>query len=270
MSRTTGTENPNDQPSTTRPAPVWSWRVSFETSLTKTGEKDGDDRVMSDVEDGLFGIADGAGQSLYSGLWAQLLLDSLREEWPRLTKGHGQVADLDSWLAPLTEKWTSAVSNLNPTPKWYEKAKLRAGAHATLVGLKLNPNGLWEALAAGDSCMFHLRQEALVHSFPVMKSGDFPKYPSLVGSNLAYNHENGIALTYSTGSYDEGDVFVLTSDALARLAISRSESGFPIWPDLLGFFDTQRFEEYIHSKRKDASIENDDTSMIVVRIGDHA
>ncbi|WP_163995935.1 protein phosphatase 2C domain-containing protein [Pyxidicoccus caerfyrddinensis] len=112
----------------------------------------------------LAAVADGATESLFSGHWARLLAGAF---------ARGEVPDAQGLLAVLPElqrQWHAHVG-AKPLP-WYAEEKLREGAFATLLGVRLSEqptvdcSGTWEALAVGDSCLFQLRRGGLLRSFP--------------------------------------------------------------------------------------------------------
>src|SRR5581483_6124726 len=127
-----------------------------------------------------FAVADGASESSFAALWAQLLVEGFTHPAKR--------EDPESdWLAPLSERWAAAVDG-RPLP-WYAEAKREQGAFATLLGLvfrrpatALGGGGRWRALAVGDSCLFQVRQDQLVKSFPVNCSQEFGNRPALLCS----------------------------------------------------------------------------------------
>src|SRR5262245_37115816 len=101
---------------------------------------------------GRFAIADGASESSFAGLWAQLL----SEGFVNRTQGFRTNG---SWLATLRERWSAAVDPLELP--WYAEQKREQGAFATFLGLVIRSGrgggrGWWRAVAVGDGCLFHL------------------------------------------------------------------------------------------------------------------
>src|SRR5688572_4132402 len=74
-------------------------------------------------------VADGATETSFSGLWAQILADAYVEQ--RLTRLHAEL------LAPLSSQWHAAITARTahkPLP-WYAVEKLEKGAFSSLMGL---------------------------------------------------------------------------------------------------------------------------------------
>src|SRR5581483_11095363 len=107
---------------------------------------------------------------------------------------------------------------VDPKPKpWYAAEKARRGAFAAMVGLSLVEDGTWSAMAVGDCCLFQVRDDALVVSFPMKRSADFSLTPLLIGSRQERNAGLAQAKRERSGGWEAGDVFYLMSDALAAL-----------------------------------------------------
>ena len=114
-------------------------------------------------------VADGASESAFARPWAQILAQSFVDRPPDLSKfGY---PGLEQWLAPGQEEWRRAVP-WDRIP-WHGEAKARSGAAATLLGLTISripgePRRLaWQTVAVGDSCLFLIRQDKLILSFPL-------------------------------------------------------------------------------------------------------
>src|SRR5262249_12712246 len=78
-----------------------------------------EDAHAADGEVGRFAVADGASESSYAGLWAQLLaggfVQDVRRPWGR--------AD---WLEPLQRRWSDEVDGVDLP--WYAEVKREQGA----------------------------------------------------------------------------------------------------------------------------------------------
>ncbi|MEP7292609.1 MAG: hypothetical protein ABI835_12560, partial [Chloroflexota bacterium] len=84
-------------------------------------------------------VADGATETSFSGLWAQLLVDAFAAE-------HLTQLQPDA-LMPLSERWHDAIAARTahkPLP-WYAVEKLERGAFSSLLGLTVHTDGSWRA-----------------------------------------------------------------------------------------------------------------------------
>src|SRR5262249_29093281 len=122
-----------------------------------------------------------------------------------------------NWLPLLQQRWHAEVTG-RPLP-WYAEAKLAQGAFATFLGLRIEQcteGNRWHAVAVGDSCLFHLRQDCLCQAFPVACSEHFGSWPWLIGSrDLAADVEQTKEV-HAVGDWQEEDRFWLMTDALAQ------------------------------------------------------
>src|SRR5262249_4878772 len=130
-----------------------------------------EDAFAGDDRTGRFAVADGATESSFAAAWARLLV----EEFVR-TPGLWS-----TWLPSVRRRWAADIAD-RPLP-WYAEAKAEEGAHATLLGVRLDlRRQRWFAQAVGDSCLFHVRGGRLLRAFPVERSEAFGNQPALIGS----------------------------------------------------------------------------------------
>ena len=190
-------------------------------------------------------VSDGASSSIFSGLWSNILCQSVIESVPDPMDHF----NFPKWLERVREKWINGIDLNNLS--WYQKPKMASGAFATLVWATIDqsmeiPDDLDDDVpmdtdffriygyALGDACLLHFHSGRLVRSIPVVRSVDFDSTPPLVGSiNL------GVDLTASFVPIDfvapEGDWIVLATDAMAqrfchsaKTALSRIGGNFGI------------------------------------------
>jgi hypothetical protein len=210
-----------------------------------------------------FAVADGATEGFLSGLWAQCLVDAFVE--------HG-AAGLQGlrWARPeygrrMSEYMDDRIARGKPL-KWYEEPKLALGAFATLVGLVVRTDSrrgnVWQAIAVGDCCLFHIRECCLLHSFPMEDASHFSYTPALLSSR----RKNALkkCLLDDQGDWQFEDVFYLASDALAHWCLSSEVKGGPVWPLLqdLGTIDGPSFEGLVEDLRADKHLRNDDVTLM--------
>src|SRR5262249_34751949 len=171
-------------------------------------------QVDEGVEAFRFAVADGATETSFSKLWAEMLVHAYCSR----AFDNGK---LYKSLRKLQRSWLEQVSK-KPLP-WFAEEKLRSGAFSSIIGLTVNQANStnksvasWKAMAVGDSCLFQVRGDDLITSFPLTHSQQLNSRPSLVSSNPVYNDElRGISVQKS-GSLQEGDTFYLVTDALAH------------------------------------------------------
>lgn len=216
-------------------------------------------------------VGDGATEASFSALWARLLV-----------RGYGlgnlSPEQLFERLPALQDRWRRLVGK-EPLP-WYAEAKLRDGAFSSLIGLTIQDGpdedgsqGCWKAMAIGDSCLFQVRGEDLVASFPLQRAEQFDSRPSLVSSVPSGNTGIAEALQVTSGGCRAGDVFYLMTDALACWFLSRLElrDGDP-FSFLNQVEDDSVFEDVIRTQREGRLeggrrlLKNDDVTLVRCRI----
>lgn len=241
-------------------------RPAFWRSLTvaKAGHRadENEDASAADPNQGRFALADGASESAYAGLWARLLVDGfVSASTPDLAARS---------LAALREDWASRVDG--KSVEWYVEAKREAGSYATFLGLTLltpeeDGKGRWQALAVGDSCLFHVRDGDLLASFPMTESQNFDSSPHLIGSRETAGLP---AVQQAHGRWRAGDWFLLMTDAFAHWFLRESEEGSTPWvalvPSLGEYPMEELFEQEVTALRDAARLRNDDVTLIAIEV----
>lgn len=168
-----------------------------------------------------YAVADGATQTSFSRLWAQLLVRAY-------CKGNLGATKLHETLQSLQENWHKQI-NTKPLP-WFAQEKVRQGAFATILGLTFAESdenhglaGVWNAFAIGDSCLFQIRNNELLLRFPLQHSSEFNNSPALLSSNPLSNEHIEQEIFQCSGTWESGDLFLLMTDAIACWFLRRYE-----------------------------------------------
>lgn len=211
-------------------------------------------------------LSDGATRSSFSGQFAKSLTHNFTTtSIPSVTIAQTVKNARKDWRDTFPEE----------DLPWHVQEKLKEGAYATLLHLKLTqhkmPDGqgsLWKVLAFGDSCIFQFRKKMAIKNLPVKKSSHFNNTPGLISSNPSSNYDFS-EWVYS-GDWLPGDEFVLATDALAQWIYSQLEND---GTDLEKFrvkmttkhpvFD---FSEWVSQLRKNKLIRDDDCTCIWIKV----
>lgn len=210
--------------------------------------------VSDDARDEfLCAVADGATETSFSGLWAQILVDAFAGK--QLKHLRPERIDVLSgvWQAEIDRRTRD-----KPLP-WYAEEKLRAGAYSSLIGLYLRDDRTWGAVCVGDSCLFQVRPRQSIRAFPFHTPEQFNNRPTLISTNAGSNHTIGALLT--RGEWQEGDCFLLMTDALAHFFLSYRAAR----ARLLTPFSQSDFERLIVAARRKKLCRNDDVTLLIVR-----
>jgi hypothetical protein len=229
-------------------------------------------------------VADGASESAFADVWAQLLVRAFGRRRMRLER--------------LRRLWQRSISG-RPVP-WYLEKKITRGAHAAFVGLSLRDGsanghaepqassefgdwlelpsdetpttgvGSWRALAIGDSCLFHVRGPELLTVGPLDASEQFGNTPALLSSTSPKRIRRASAdVTVLSGAWQPGDTFYLATDAIAQWLLSIQEAGRPPWvhlDELCVKGDTETFDRLVEELRAEGDLHNDDTTLLRVEV----
>jgi len=206
-----------------------------------------------------FAIADGATESSFSDVWAQLLVKSSRRA--PLNRNNVQKR-----IEQLGKRWEQRTAK--PLP-WYAERKRQQGSFAAFLGLSLEEKGTWSAFAVGDSCLFQVRNDSLMTCFPIERSDQFSSHQLLISSIYWKNEKIWERLSdfETIGSWQPGDVFFMMTDALAQWFLSRCEEGETPWKgNLFTYGDLPLFATDIDSMRASGEIRNDDVTLLIITI----
>jgi hypothetical protein len=150
---------------------------------------------------------------------------------------------------------------------WYAEIKWQQGAFATFVGVVMQPPR-WQALAVGDSCLFHTRDGQLRSAFPVASSHDFANSPWLVGSRGFTPDMMAVRELRSEGEFGDGDRLWLMTDALAHWFLQSAEAGDKPWECLEPFLALPdaavHFHSWIAEMRDTRRVRNDDVTLLAI------
>lgn len=212
-----------------------------------------------------FAVADGATETSFSGAWAKQLVRAF-------TGGKLSIPIALEELTPLQARWQK-IAHRHPLP-WYAEEKANSGAFAAFVGVEFSQEHsatgtqkVWQATAAGDSCLVQVRGNEIHKAFPLADSASFGNRPNLLSSSPSSNGHSELVMQ-SSGSWGCEDAFFLMTDALACWFFKECEQGNKPWI-LLRDLDTQDgvpFEKFVADLRADGRMKNDDVTLLRIDI----
>jgi len=211
-----------------------------------------------------FAVADGASASAFARLWAQLLVRAY-------VNGRLAADSIEADLAPVQVHWADKVQQRDLP--WYAVEQARRGAFAALVGLTLHESGDWSALAVGDSCVFQVRDGAVIHALPLDDPQAFDNRPLLLGSRPTANRQlrDAGAIVSASGTWQAGDTFLLMSDALAATFLRQlHQTDCPALNVLAFERSALGFRRWVAGLRSERQLRNDDVSLLWLALPDDA
>jgi len=217
-------------------------------------------------------VGDGATEGVMSGPWARILAESY-------CRSRAGTQDLARVLGRAYRRWAAhkilylQAREAGGGVPWYVEEGLRTGAFSTLLGLTLTgpsegANGEWHALAVGDSCLFQVRGDALLTSFPAEDAAAFGNRPLLIGSNPAYNTKVPGEARRARGQWRTGDCMLLATDALAAWFLFEHAEGRAPWQSLheLCTGTGGAFREWVRGLQALGRLRRDDVTLLRIEI----
>lgn len=215
---------------------------------------------------GIAAIGDGVSSAIYSRIWAYLLTEAIIQAPPDPNR-----EDYPEWLQALRQEWEDQVREV---PKnFFQKMKLEetGGAFTTLLWVELLPDVRPEdpelirarCYAVGDCCLFQVRGEELITTFPLACAADFDLYPDSLASRARGAEPN---YTNTELELRTGDLLFLATDAWAAWAFDEMESGrkidWPAWQE----YDNEQWQAKVTEIRNADQIRYDDTTLVILKV----
>jgi hypothetical protein len=261
-----------------------------------------EDAFALDEASGRYAVADGATEGCFTGLWARMLVEDFVA---------GAQPDASLWPSSLRAaqgRWDADVRSRKLD--WDADHWVEQGASAAFLGIRLtdsagrvvleNSAGLlgerprvrasyqWQAVAVGDTCLFHTRDSALLRAFPLDRSDQFNNRPRLVGSRMPLGEIHKRQRLWTDGCGQPGDRLWAMTDALAKWCLAEHEAGNNPWHELeslpgadpsLPSPGTDRrlvgrgaggegdsFTAWIKGLRESGRLLNDDVTLLAIRL----
>lgn len=237
------------------------------------------DYFQANHENNCFAIADGASQSFYPSIWAELLVNHFCQT-PDINQNNW-----NDWLQPIQEKWFQEVEqrvikakNEN-RPIWVtsqNRFNFREPATSTFIGLQFIGDKVKGSIV-GDSCLFIVEGDQssktyqLIQTYLLKTSRDFNDSPGYFASYKKDNnftpHDFKISLNQKKSSNNL--YFILATDALSEYIFKCTENdGNNIFETLLSISSPEIFEDFVASARNSDNIKmkNDDVTLLILSI----
>lgn len=255
---------------------VISW---FSYSIPKAGNKDeeNEDAVFPAVGIGLNGhqdlstfiVADGATQTSFSALWANYLVQSCSQS--NLSEFNFYRA-----LSRAQKDWDKSVQDKNLP--WHAIEKVKQGAYAAMTWVEIQHFPLhpaysftWRALSIGDCCLFIARNKSIFLSLPLQHHTEFNNTPVLIPSRSEKIDSIKGKVQTARGSLVMGDKLILASDAISSWIMRNSQSDqlefVKMVKEIKNAKNISGFTNWINGLRKRGDLKNDDTSLILIELG---
>jgi len=220
-----------------------------------------------------FAVADGATEAFGSARWAEQLVAGF--------VGLGQPDDcaeppglrrdaVHGWLELMQARWHQDPRAAGATD--LERLKLaRVGSFATLLGCELSgldgPQPRWDAVALGDTVLFHVRNHDLVTQFPRIAAEEFGVNPDGVPTKPGGLSGAVDRLADDGGQLAAGDRLYLATDALAQwMVVAHQRGPRSLWNALATLDHPAKFRNLVADRRRADEMKNDDVTLMRVHL----
>lgn len=205
-----------------------------------------------------FAFSDGATEGYRAKEFAQILTAAFVQN-PLFAE---EIADWLEWLkAPIAE-WFKGIDWANLP--WFAQAKAERGSTATLLGLGFG-DWIWQAVALGDLCLFHIRNLSVLKTFPLTSPDEFGFTPALVYTKTDRNQESLQSLKTARGDCEAGDCFLVATDALAAWLMTIIANGDVAETEsvlrFLSRLTWRQFAVLVKELRESGAMKNDDVTL---------
>jgi hypothetical protein len=186
-----------------------------------------EDAVLADPARGLFALADGAGTTLFSNIWARVLVSCFLHT-PLLSN---DAFEVEWWIRQAQQRYQQEVPSLS-TSSWNARQKARdQGGYATLVTLCVRKNGEQsidlQCLTIGDSCLLLCKAgERSLQTFPYTQPEDFDAAPICFPARAALFDRAFHQCLVREYTVTSGDQALLATDAVARWIMSAGKASY--------------------------------------------
>ncbi|MFM6266789.1 MAG: hypothetical protein ACKPFA_09840, partial [Dolichospermum sp.] len=236
------------------------------------------DYFQVNLENNCFAIADGASQSFYPSIWAELLVNHFCKN-PDINQNNWQ-----DWLQAIQGKWSQDVkqrvtkAKSDNSPVWITNGNLLnalVAATSTFIGLQFIGDQVKGSIV-GDSCLFIVegdqlsKKYQLIQTYLLNKSTDFNDSPGYFASynkdNKFIPHDFKILLSHKKSP--KNIYFILATDALSKYIFKCTENQDNIFETLLSISSQETFEGFVESARNSDNIKmnNDDVTLLILSI----
>ncbi|MHB1506547.1 MAG: hypothetical protein ACYCUZ_00570 [Cuniculiplasma sp.] len=228
-------------------------------NFSKAGspQEESEDALDFNMDELRFSICDGAGDSIFSAVWAQVLSSVYVSGNFDLTND----AELQDYINSCRLRWFESIAW--DSLKWNVKKKSVYGSYSTFLSATLNKTSkkvtVW---ARGDACFF-LYDEDSMESFPITDPVMFGLHPELVWSgygNPIRDKKDYKFPEFKKNEFDFGDHkgILMATDALSKYIMENGASS--VW-EITDHYSNREFFDELRSNGK---MRNDDVSAIII------
>lgn len=182
-----------------------------------------------------FVVLDGASEAFEAVRWVNQIATGFVPDDPHQGTPELDPRDMRKWFEYLQDRWERDAP---PLRNVIEQRKFREGSFATMLagtvtGLDTD-RPRWQAMALGDTVLFHVRDGRIEKRLPWIEPDGFNLTPAGVSTKPGQLDRMVDALDRDEGSIEPGDRLFVATDAFAEWILRRTERQRRELFDLLG------------------------------------
>lgn len=237
--------------------------VEFKGSVPKdlSYPDDNEDAFLTDEENELVVLSDGASESFDSKSWSRILIKQFVVS---------SIVD-HSWTNHAIEEYIELYDFRELS--WSKQAAYERGSFATFLGIKFlkKPYGA-EIIAVGDSLVVLVDEGigAFIKSFPYSSPEEYNQKPYLLSTKNVLNdfmQSNQFPDTHKAfwkfESYVQ-PIMICMTDAIGEWVLRKYQEGDNVWLELLAIRSESQLRELVTKLRDSKEMKTDDSTLIVI------
>jgi len=206
-------------------------------------------------------VADGTTESLFSDVWAELLVNDYINKGIELFDH----SNLEAIHKDFIQQTYQRIAEMPEIRHWAMYEKLERGTHATLAAIEFSTDNTVHLSAVGDSCIFWF-DENNIEMLPELHTEDFGISPDSICHIPKTWHNLRQKVITREIEFNQSILFVLCTDALACWLAkeTREKNNLSAWEEIIQLSDIAAFNQLIEKLRESKEIRNDDTTLVIV------
>ena len=237
---------------------------TYRRSKLGNSDEECEDAFSSNEDFSRIAIADGASDSIFSGVWASSLVDEFSKMDRSLYEDTGHT--LSQLIKSARNSWYDRIN-------WgglslFVKNKAIKGSFSTFLGVEMvEIEGGYVAniSAVGDSC-FIMKNDASILSVPINDPSSFNSTPRLIWSGYGAPFEKEFkwkkpVMQKFTFNVPYNCSFMLATDALSKWMLEHREDS---WETLMNADDPEAYFDLLRTKKE---MRNDDVVLAIATLG---
>ncbi len=232
----------------------------FQLPKSGNSEAEYEDRAKVLFENDTFlrvAIADGATESIFSDIWAELIVEKFVEN------GFLETTQLKEVYQVFIETTNKRIEKAPEMRRWTMYNKMERGTQATMAGIEFLNSESFKLTALGDSCIFYQGQNnSKIEMLPALSPEDFGNSPQAI-CHLPNTWER-LNTQWIKQEVVLEDTFkiLLCTDALAQYLTTDPT----IWEALFQLNDQESFTTLIKDLLSQQVLKNDDVTLVTIDV----